>query len=197
MTQELKVDKPNIFVLHSLNGDTLDTWGQDVKAYATDKEIDCFMPQFPIRAESSYGKFNEILSTYLETNKLNENSIVIAHSIGNAYFIRFCREHNYLPKFYIAVAPGCVYKYPTTRTDYIVQVKNQAYLKEKDFEYGKKLNNVYMLFSDEDDGNKEKFTRFEKDFNAKSMYLKGYNHFYGYHRIHKIPELIELLDKLI
>ncbi len=29
------------------------------------------------------------------------------------------------------------------------------------------------------------------------MYLKGYNHFDGYHRIYKIPELNELLDKLI
>lgn len=54
-----------------------------------------------------------------------------------------------------------------------------------------------MLYSDEDDGNKEKFTRFEKDFNAKSMYLKGYNHFDGYHRIYRIPELLKLLDSLM
>ena len=33
------IDKPNIFVLHSLNGDTLKTWGQDVKDYATGKEL--------------------------------------------------------------------------------------------------------------------------------------------------------------
>ncbi len=192
-----KIEKPNIFVLHSLNGDTLNYWGQDVKAYSTDKELDCFLPQFPIRADSSYEKFDEILSTYLNTNKLNENSIIIAHSIGNTYFIRFCREHNYLPKTYIAVAPGAVYNYPTTRTDYIVKVKEQANLKEKDFEYGKKLKDVYLFYSDENDGNKEKFERFEKDFNAKTTYLKGYNHFDGYHRIYKIPELIDLLEKLI
>lgn len=191
-----KIDKPNIFVLHSLNGDTLKTWGQDVKSYATDKEFDCYLPEFPIREESSYEKFDEILSSYLETNKLNEKSIVIAHSIGNPYFLRFCREHQFVPKEYIAVAPGAVYKYPETRTDYIVKVKDQAYLTDKDFEYGKNLKNVYMFYSDEDDGNKEKFTRFEKDFNAKPIYLNGYNHFDGYHRIYKIPELIELLDKL-
>lgn len=54
-----------------------------------------------------------------------------------------------------------------------------------------------MLYSDETDGNKEKFTRFEKDFHAKSVYLKGYNHFDGYHRIYKIPELLKLLNTLI
>lgn len=192
-----KIDKPNIFVLHSLNGDTLKMWGQDIKRYATDKEFDCFMPEFPIRKESSYEKFDEILSSYLERGILNANSIVIAHSIGNPYFIRFCREHNFIPRDYIAVAPGAVYNYPSTRNDYIVKVKAQAYLKTEDFEYGKNLQNVYMLYSDEDDGNVEKFERFKKDFNTNTIYLKGYNHFDGYHRIYEIPELISLLDSLI
>lgn len=192
-----KVDKSNIFVLHSLNGDTLQFWGKDVKDYATNKELDCYMPQFPIREESSYIKFDEILSTYLAKGQLNSNSVVIAHSIGNAYFIRFCRIHKYLPKFYVAVAPGGIYDYPTSRTDYILKVKAQACLKNEDFKYGKKLKNVFLFHSDEDDGNKEKFERFEKDFNAETTYLKGYNHFDGYHRIYKIPELIELLENLI
>jgi len=192
-----KVNKPNVFVLHSLNGDTLQTWGQDIKAYCTDKELDCFLPQFPKREESSYSKFDEVLSTYLVNGQLNANSIIIAHSIGNTYFLRFCREHKFAPKLYIAVAPDAIYNYPISRNDYIVKIVAQAYLTEKDFEYGKKLKNVYLFYSDEDDGNKEKFIRFEKDFNAKSIYLKGYNHFDGYHRIYKIPELIELLEEMI
>ena len=189
--------KTNVFILHSLNGDTLKFWGQDVKEHLHLKSISVILPEFPIRAESSYVMFDKILSHYLKSGELNANSIVIGHSIGNAYFLRFCREHHFIPKYFIAVAPGAVYDYSTTRTDYVVKVKDQAYLREKDFEFGKKLNNVYLLYSDEDDGNKEKFTRFEKDFNAKSMYLKGYNHFDGYHRIYRIPELLELLDDLI
>ena len=192
-----KKDASNIFVLHSLNADTTKVWGQDVLDYATNKELDFHMPEFPIRAESSFGKFDEILSTYLQNKTLNKNSIVICHSIGNPYFIRFCREHNFVPKAYIAVAPGAVYEYPSTRNDYIVKVKKQAYLKPEDFEFGKKLKNVYCFYSDEDDGNLEKFTRFVSDFNAKEFYLKGYNHFDGYHRIYKIPELIKLLNEIV
>ena len=155
------------------------------------------MPKFPIRAESRYEKFDEILSQYLSTNQLNENSIVICHSIGNPYFIRFCREHNFVAKDYIAVAPGATYPYPSRRNDYTVEVKKQSYLQQADFDYAKKLKNVYMLYSDEDDGNKEKFTRFSKDFGAKEIYLKGYNHFDGYHRIYKIPELIQLIKEIL
>lgn len=193
-----KTNASNIFVLHSLNGDTLKMWGQDVKETFGQKEIDVIMPEFPIRADSKYEKFDEILSFYLENKQLNEKSIVIAHSIGNAYFIRFCKEHNYQPKAYVAVAPGAIYEYPSSRTDYIVEVKKQSYLKEDSLNYAKEMKSIkYCLYSDEDDNNLEKFTRFLNDTNSEGIYLKYYNHFDGYHRIYKIPELNDLINKLL
>ena len=188
----------NIFVLHSLNGDTLRMWGKDVKETFVEKGIEVIMPEFPVRAASKYEKFRDILDSYYENGILNGKSIVIAHSIGNAYFIRFCEEKKFIPKSYIAVAPGAVYEYPTNRTDYIVEVKKQSYVKKQALDYMKQAKcNNYCLYSDEDDNNKEKFTRFIDDTNSKGIYLKGYNHFDGYHNIYKIPELISLIDELL
>lgn len=193
-----KQNVSNIFVLHSLNGDTLKMWGQDIKETFGEKEIDVIMPEFPIRSESRYEKFKEILKFYINNGKLNNNSIVIAHSIGNAYFIKFCKELNYIPKAYIAVAPGAIYKYPSTRNDYTVEVKKQSYLKKDSLDYIKNIScKKYCLYSDENDNNIEKFTRFLDDTNANGIYLKYYNHFDGYHRIYKIPELIDLINKLL
>lgn len=193
-----KQNQSNIFVLHSLNGDTLRMWGIDVKEVFGQKEIDVIMPEFPIRAESKYEKFREILDFYYDNGTLNNNSIVIAHSIGNAYFVRYCEEKKFEPKGYIAVAPGAVYEYPSNRTDYIVEVKKQAYVKKEALDFMKNMEcDKYCLYSDEDDNNKEKFTRFIEDTNSTAMYLKYYNHFDGYHNIYKIPELNELLNKLI
>lgn len=193
-----KQNNSNIFILHSLNGDTLKMWGSDVKEVFGQKEIDVIMPEFPIRVESTYEKFEKILKFYLDNKSLNNNSIVIAHSIGNAYFIRFCKENNFKPKAYIAVAPGAVYDYPTNRNDYIVEVTKQALVKEDAFEYVKNLEcDKYCLYSDEDDNNKEKFTRFINDTNCKDIYLKYYNHFDGYHNIYKIPELNEIINNLL
>ena len=59
-----------------------------------------------------YEEFNEILSFYLKNEQLNDNSIVVCHSIGNAYFARFCREHNFKPKHFVAVIPGAIYETP-------------------------------------------------------------------------------------
>lgn len=190
------VNSPNIFVLHSLNGDTVQTWGSDLRTYFSEKDVDVFMPNFPIRENSSYEKFDEILSTYLERGTLNTNSIVVCHSIANPYFIRFAREHKFLPKYMFAVAPGSIYRYPVTRSDYIVKVKAQAYLKPQDFEYGKKIK-MTCLYSEEDDKNLEKFERFIADFGATPVFIKGYNHFDGYHKIYKIPELYEMIESII
>lgn len=171
--------------------------GGDLQNYFITKDINVLLPEFPIRENSSYEKFDKILSAFLEHGSLNENTIVVAHSIGNPYFIRFCKKHKYMPKAYVAVAPGAIYNYPSTRNDYIVKVKEQAYLKPEELAYAKKIKNLVCIYSDEDDKNTEKFTRFIKDTGANGMYLKGYNHFDGYHRIYKVPELIDILNELL
>lgn len=188
----------NIFILHSLNGDTLKMWGQDVKSVFGEKEIDVYMPEFPIRAESKYERFKEILEFYKNNGQLNKNSIVVAHSIGNPYFIRFCKELNFVPKAYIAVAPRSIYEGDINRNDYIVDVMKQAYLKKDELEFVKNnLKNKYCLYSDESIGNMEEFTKFVNDTNALEIYLKYYDHFDGYHRIYKIPELNKIINDLI
>lgn len=188
----------NLFVFHSLNGDTLKMWGQDIKSTFGEKEIDVFLPEFPIREESSYEKFKEIVSVYQSSGQLNKESIVIAHSIGNAYFIRFCKEFQFVPKAYIAVAPRSIYENETDRTDYIVEVMKQAYPKKEDLQFIKnQLKNKYCFYSDESIGHGEEFTKFIEDTGAIEIYLKYYDHFDGYHRIYKIPELNEIVNKLL
>lgn len=190
-------NKKNIIILHSLNGDTKDYWGKDIKEVFEKYDTNVIIPDFPIRENSKYEEFKKILLPHLN-DTLTNNSIVIAHSIGNPYFMRFCEETNYIPSSYIAVAPGAVYNYPSKRNDYIVEVKNQAYSKEEHLNYIKNnLKDKYCIYSDEDDNNKEKFERFIEDTNATPMYLKYYNHFDGYHKIYKIPELTDLLEKIL
>ncbi len=188
----------NIFVLHSLNGDTLKMWGEDIKTVFGAKEIDVYMPEFPIKAESSYVKFKEILKFYKDNSQLNSNSIIIAHSISNAYFIRFCKELDFIPKAYIAVAPRLIYEVPIKRDDYIDKIMNQAYLKKEELQYAKKnLINKYCIYSDEAIGKMEEFARFIEDTDATEIYLQYYDHFDDYHRIYKVPELNEIINNLI
>ena len=54
--------------------------------------------------------------------------------------MRFAKEHNYVPKAFIAVAPGGVYPHKTDRTDYIVDIQKQSVVKEEVFDYIKNLS---------------------------------------------------------
>lgn len=193
-----KKNVSKLFVLHSLDGDTLRIWGQDLKDKFGEKEIDVIMPEFPIREESKYVSFKDLLEYYINNGSLNDNSIVVAHSIGNAYFVRFCKEYNFQPRAYIAVAPSGIYDYPINRNDYIADIFNESILNKDSLDFMKNSKcKKYCLYSDEDDNNTEKFTRFINDTNALGLYLKGYNHFDEYHRIYKIPELNELVNDLL
>lgn len=188
----------NIFILHSLNGDTLKMWGQDVKSTFGGKEIDVHMPEFPTGEESKYEKFKEILNFYLKNGQLNSNTIIVAHSIANPYFVRFCEELNFIPKSYIAVAPDYIYEKDIDRNDYIADVTKQAYPKKKSLDFIKKnLKNKYCLYSDENNDEMEEYTKFIKNIDAHAIYLKYYNHFDSYHRIYKIPELNDIINKLL
>ena len=189
----------NIFVLHSLNGDTLKFWGADIKQ-EFDKTVEVYLPEFPIRAESAYQKFYEILSHYFDDGRLNKDSIVICHSIGVPYFVRFSKAHKFVPKAFISVAPGAIYPYDDpTRNDYIVEARAQALPKPEDFAWVKNnIKNKWCLYSDEDSPIKRMHSEmFAREIGAQRMYLKGYNHFSGYNKCYKIPELKELVKKLI
>lgn len=193
-----KQNVSNIFILHSLNADILEMWGQDVKQVFGEKEIDVYLPEFPVREESNYEVFKNIFKEYLDNGKLNSNSIVIAHSIGNPYFIRFCKEFSFVPKAYVAVAPRAVYEGKIDRTDYIVDVIKRALPSKEALDYVKNnLKIKYCLYSAEKMGNMDEFTRFVEDTGSEEVYLKDYDHFDGHHRIYKIPELNNILNDLL
>lgn len=138
--------KENIFILHSLNGDTINIWKRDIKAIFNKQNIEVILPQFSIRKNSSYENFEQILKVYLDYKTLNENSIVVCHSICNAYFIRFCKEMKDMPKAYIAVAPGAIYDILSNRNDYIVKVKAQAYCKKEQLDFIKEKGMKAFFF---------------------------------------------------
>ncbi len=92
------MENSNLFVLHSLNADTLEFWGQDVKEFADKNNIEIHLPEFPIRAESSFEKFDNILTKYLVDGTLNKNSVVM-HTLlethilfAFAKFITLCQS---------------------------------------------------------------------------------------------------------
>ena len=82
----------NIIILHSLNGDTIKTWGQDIKNKFENNTINVYMPEFPIRENSSYEKFKEILDEYLNEGILNSDFVKLHENlIEDKDFLNYSR----------------------------------------------------------------------------------------------------------
>ncbi|MCL2483782.1 MAG: hypothetical protein FWD89_00120 [Firmicutes bacterium] len=187
----------NIILLHSLNADTVDLWGQDVKQKAEELGIDFLMPSFPTRAESRYEKFDAILKTYLG-KELNKNTIVVCHSIGCAYFSRFMFEHKFEPFAFIGVAPGGTHHYDDGRHDYIVDVRKQSIVPDEAKRFVKNSNTkVFVIRSGEGEIKTPIQALFSHECGAEDIYLDGYGHFSSNPKTTEIPELIELIKKLL
>lgn len=186
---------PNFFVLHSLNADTLEGWGPDTMNEIRMAGCKGYCPQFKIREESSFENFCEVMDEFFKKGELDSSSIVIAHSISCAYFVRYCRARNFVPHAFICIA-GFGEKYNHGRTDYFAEVLPKAipsaqdyyFIKEKEFE-------KYCLYSDEEIP-KRVLENFAYDIGAKKVYLEGYGHFTPKKRIYKIPEMINLVYEI-
>lgn len=80
------------FIIHGFNGDTTNTFGPWLKQILENKGFTVHMPSFPIRLEASFEKWSKILDEY--KNEIKKDSIIIAHSIGNPFIIRYLANNN-------------------------------------------------------------------------------------------------------
>jgi predicted alpha/beta hydrolase family esterase len=138
----------NAFIIHGFNGDTTYTFGPHLKSELEKRNYNVIMPIFPIRTEASYLGWSSILNQYKDF--FNEDTIIVCHSIGNPFIIKYISENNLKAKLYVSVAGFCkLFKVPA-REDL-----NKAFIdfevKQNNINYCK--NNIqfrYSLYSDND-----------------------------------------------
>lgn len=93
------------FIIHGFNGDTTYTFGPHLKEELEKRNYNVIMPHFPIRTDASYLGWSSILNQYKEL--FNEDTLIICHSIGNPFIIKYLSENNLKAKLYVSVAGFC------------------------------------------------------------------------------------------
>lgn len=159
-------------------------WVGWAKGQLEKQGINCENPLMP--NNMSYGDWKKVF----EKNKIDENSILIGHSAGGAFLVRWLSETKQKIKKLILVAPAR--KLPGIK---------EKYLDFYSFNFDKNIINnigeVCIFVSDnESEGIKQSVKLYEKDFGVKAIELEGRGHF-----IQKIPsekmEFPELLDEVL
>ena len=187
----------NIFLIHSLNGNTIDSFAGSVEKFCKDNNIDYYYPIFPIRAEASPESWGSILDQYVKNGILNSESMVIAHSIGTKFIPKYLVKNNINIDTFVSVA-GFV-DYSGTRTDYIVDVMKVFKISDEEFDNCKNLiKNKYSIYSNNDSNSPlEKCVKYAEKLDAEKVFVKGAGHFTIKDGITKIEELNEIMKKYI
>ena len=84
----------NVIIIHSYNGDTEKSFAPSIKEVCRENDIDYYFPNFPIRSEATYESWEEVLDEYRDKGILNSDSIVISHSLGTQFIIKYLAKHN-------------------------------------------------------------------------------------------------------
>ncbi len=186
----------NAFIIHGFNGDTTETFGPYVKGELEKRNYNVVMPHFPIRSEATYSGWSNILDEY--KSLFDENTIVICHSIGNPFIVRYISENNLKAKLYVSVAGFCkLFKVPdredlnTAFVDFKVSPDNINYCKEN-------IQNRYSLYSDNDHVIPfDILEDFFKELNSNPVFIHGVGHMGNRDHIHELPQIIDIIDKVL
>lgn len=136
------------FIIHGFNGDTTYTFGPYLKDELEKRNYNVIMPHLPIRTEATFLGWASILNEYKDL--FDENTIIVCHSIGNPFIIKYLSENNLKAKLYVSVAGFCkLFKVPNRGdlnnafVDFQVNEKNINYCKRN-------IPFKYSLYSDND-----------------------------------------------
>ena len=184
------------FILHGFNGDTTYTFGPSLKEYLTNIGYNVIMPNFPIRSEASFVKWSNILDKY--KHLFNEDTIVIAHSIGNPFYIKYIYNNNLKSKAYISVAGFCDLFTVDGREDLNLAFKDFA-VTDDNINYLKKaVPNRYSLYSNNDHviplNILESFiTKIE----SNPVFIQGVGHMGNRDNITRLPQIEQIIESIL
>lgn len=138
----------NVFIIHSFGGGTKQTFGPYVVENCKKMGLDVYFPDFPIKEEATYEGWSRVMDEYLQNKTLNEDSIIIAHSLGTHFIPKYLSENNIKINLYITCA-GFIHK-PDDRPD-LDKVLDDFKPTKHDIEKLISLTNKrYAIYSDND-----------------------------------------------
>ncbi len=183
----------NIFVIHSYNGDTADSFAPSVKDFAEKHGLQYIFPDFPIRKEATYRSWSEVMDTY--RSDITEDTIIIAHSLGTLFVPKYIAQNSLRIRAYISVAGYMNYE---GRKD-LEEIMTCFYPSEEEFRKCHELiRERRSLYSDHDRMNdRSKLVHYAQLLDAVQTEIPGAGHFDPQSGIRSIPELEEILTQII
>lgn len=152
------------------------------------------IPEFPPREGVIYEEWKKIFDKYQQY--IDSNCIIVAHSIGNEFIIKYMNENDLNIKLYISLAGFSQYFEWETKPDLNRACKNFLVSKSELKNFKNKCNKRYSIYSDND--HLVPFAllqQYPKSIDAISILIKNVGHMGKKSGIQEIPKVIELIKE--
>jgi|SRR3989344_3682057 len=180
-------EQVNCIIIHGCPSNSQDKsynrhWMPWTKQEITSKGIKAETPLMPEPWKPNYDKFKR----EFEKNKVNENSILIGHSCGCAFLVRWLGESKKKITKLILVAPWKIPK----KND---KSREEFYTYDIDETIKKRVKEIVMFTSDDEEKEgKKSLEIYHKALGGKIISLKEHGHYtFGDMKTDKFPELIK------
>ena len=195
----MKKVKQVLFILHSLNGSTSDSFKNGVTQTAESLGYEVIYPEFAKRENSSFENFDEVMSKFLIEGKINSNTIFVAHSISANYLIKFLFKHKLTICALVSVG-GALILHPNelVQGGYNLRVKTASLPNFNENLYAKSnIQHIFYYYSDNDRHiNSNIVNNFLTIFDAEPMFYSGLGHFSKTCNVTNLPDIDKILKKL-
>ncbi len=186
----------SLFIIHSFNGNTKNSFGPYLVKECTSLGLNVIFPNFSTGENANYHDWCKILDKYLLDGLLNDDSIIIAHSLGAHFIPKYIAEKNIKINTYISCA-GFINK---THKENIFDKVMKDFL-PTDLEIEKDIllmQHRYAIYSDNDPiSSLKELEYYASKFEAKRIFIANCGHFGPKSGIKALPEALEIIKKHI
>lgn len=171
----------NVMIIHSYNGDTADSFACDVEEKCRENGVEYHFPHFPVRRQASYESWKRIM----DKENINEETILIAHSLGTQFVPKYLAETNRKIDTYISVAGYLHYE---GRSD-LEEINRNFEPSAADFEKCRTLiRRRISLYSDNDRMNPlAKLEAYADALDGQKVQVNGAGHFDPASGVRELP----------
>lgn len=185
-----------IFINHGFMGSNVENWFPWLKNQIDDDSNQVIIPQYPIDKDKHfYNYWKKVLDTYNEFDYINTNTIMIGHSSGCAFTIKYLIENNIKIDKLIFVS-GFNNYFAENEDDFHKKVNQSFYVEEEQLIKIKDLcNEIICIYGDNDPYiPQEVFHDLVLKLNAKEVIIKNGGHLNKSSGYTSFDDILKYLD---
>ena len=180
----------NVILIHGFNGiPKLYEW---LKSELETRGIEVILPSFPSGENTTYENWAKVLDEY--TSSISDDSLVVCHSVGNEFIIKYLAKNHQEVNTYIGLA-GFAEVFKSEGRDVLNAVVEEFLVSDEEKQLFIKLSKArYAIYSDDDHIVPfEVLAAFPEEINAKPILIPNIGHMGHKSGLEKLPALLDLI----